>query len=80
MGNILIQTFRQEFTKRKKREKLLEILFLRKWRNVSVRNSVVWLVETVWLEKQHSADFSNLPLVIIFDRSYSSPKQTVLVY
>ena len=32
------------------------------------------------IEKQHSTDCSILPLVIIFDRSYSSPKETVFVY
>ena len=32
------------------------------------------------IEKQHLAECSILPLVIIFDRSYSSPKETVFVY
>ena len=50
--------FKDSAEEKKKREKLLEIRFLRKWRNVVVRSSAVWLVETIWLEKQHSIDWS----------------------
>ena len=32
------------------------------------------------IKKQHLAEFSILPLVIIFDRSYSPLKETVFVY
>ena len=32
------------------------------------------------IEKQHLAECSILPLVIIFDRSYSSLQETVFVY
>ena len=32
------------------------------------------------IEKLYSTECSILPLVIIFDRSYSSPKETVFVY
>ena len=32
------------------------------------------------IEKQHSTECSILPLVIIFDLSYSSLKETVFVY
>ena len=32
------------------------------------------------IEKLHSTECSVLPLVIIFDHSYSSPKETVFVY